>query len=328
MSKSANLIEIKHLTKTFHSRRGFKKHTVCAVNDVSLDIRRGETLGVIGESGCGKSTLGRCLLQLVKPDSGSITYGGETIFDGSGSDRDLSAYRRKMQMIFQNPAASLDPLMSVQEAIGEAVDIHRICTGADQRRAYILSLLNQVGLSEQYMNRLPRALSGGQQQRVGIARALAVNPEFVVCDEPLSALDASIQSQIINMLQDLQQERGLTYLFISHDISVVKHISDRIAIMYLGKIVELCSSEQIIASPLHPYTMLLLSSIPNSEFSRIFQFAYRETEIDPAFVGTHTGCSFADRCPLAAGPCFCQIPALRQLTPGHHVACHLADQFM
>ena len=257
-NSSANLVEIKGLKKYFPVKEGFlKTNHVKAVDDVTLHIKKGETLGLVGESGCGKTTLGRTILRLHEPTEGKIIYDGEDI-----TKVNMHSYRRRMQIIFQDPYASLDPRMTVGDIIGEPLDIHKLYKNKQERQEKIYNLLETVGLNKEHANRFPHEFSGGQRQRIGIARALAVEPEFIVCDEPISALDVSIQAQIVNMLEDLQKERGFTYLFIAHDLSVVKHISNRIGVMYLGHLVELTSSKELYNKPLHPYTKTLLSAIP------------------------------------------------------------------
>ena len=264
---TTKLIEVENLRKYFTVKGSgllTRKQYVQAVESVSFSIFKGETLGIVGESGCGKSTLGRAIIRLHEPTSGRIVYDGQPIYDSEAKIAvPMLPYRRKMQIIFQDPSASLDPRMTVGEIVGEALDIHKLCTGKAERRERINELLDQVGLNTEHANRFPHEFSGGQQQRVGIARALAVEPEFIVCDEPISALDVSIQSQVVNMLEDLQEQIGLTYLFIAHDLSVVRFISDRIAVIHKGRIVELAEAEELFAHPLHPYTKALLSAVPN-----------------------------------------------------------------
>ena len=261
---SENLVEVKHLQQYFPAGgMGKNKQYVQAVDDVSFAIRKGETLGLVGESGCGKTTTGRTLLRLYEPTDGTIIYDGKVLFDKKEKIAvDMLPYRRRMQIVFQDPYASLDPRMTIGDIVGEGIDIHHLCANAKERHDKIISLLERVGLNSEHANRYPHEFSGGQRQRVGIARALAVDPEFIVCDEPVSALDVSIQAQVVNMFEDLQQEMGLTYLFIAHDLSVVKHISNRIGVMYLGKMVELADSFELIAHSVHPYTRSLLSAIP------------------------------------------------------------------
>ena len=264
---SENLVEVKHLQQYFPAGgMGKNKQYVQAVDDVSFAIRKGETLGLVGESGCGKTTTGRTLLRLYEPTDGTIIYDGKVLFDKKEKIAvDMLPYRRRMQIVFQDPYASLDPRMTIGDIVGEGIDIHHLCANAKERHDKIISLLERVGLNSEHANRYPHEFSGGQRQRVGIARALAVDPEFIVCDEPVSALDVSIQAQVVNMFEDLQQEMGLTYLFIAHDLSVVKHISNRIGVMYLGKLVELADSFELIAHSVHPYTRSLISAIPVAE---------------------------------------------------------------
>lgn len=320
MSKEVkNLIEVEHLRKFFPIKKsGFKKLYVQAVNDVSLSIKKGETLGLVGESGCGKSTLGRTILRLYEPTSGRIIYDGVDITKGN-----ILPYRRKMQIIFQDPSASLDPRMTVGEIVGEAIDIHKLADNKRNRQEKIEALLNQVGLNTEHSNRYPHEFSGGQQQRIGIARALAVQPEFIVCDEPISALDVSIQSQIVNMLEDMQNELGLTYLFIAHDISVVRHISNRIGVMYLGNLVELATSYELNQHPLHPYTQTLLSAVPvpDPDISHSRKRIVLEGDV-PSPINPPSGCRFHTRCPYATAECKEVAPELREVAPGHFCACY------
>src|SRR5699024_3007513 len=320
------LIEINNLVKHFDVDTSFSgKAKVQAVDDVTLYIKKGETLGLVGESGCGKTTLGRTILRLYEPTSGQILYDGETIFDSEKNiKKDMYPYRRKMQIIFQDPSASLDPRMTVGEIIGEALDIHKLYSSKQERSDRIKELLGMVGLNTEHANRYPHEVSGGQQQRVGIARALAVKPEFIVCDEPISALDVSIQSQVVNMLEDMQQELGLTYLFIAHDLSVVRHISNRIGVMYLGSLVELAESYELNKNPLHPYTKTLLSAVPvpDPEVSRQRQRIVLEGDI-PSPMNPPRGCRFHTRCPYATDKCKEAAPEFKEHAPGHWAACHL-----
>lgn len=320
-----NLIEVSHLKKYYPIKRGGDTSYVHAVENVSFFIRKGETLGLVGESGCGKSTLGRAILRLKEPTSGKIVYNGKAIFDSeTGIAERVHPYRRKMQIIFQDPSASLDPRMTAAEIIGEALDIHRLAKNRRARRERILELLNMVGLNSEQADRYPHEFSGGQQQRVGIARALAVEPEFLVCDEPISALDVSIQSQIVNMLEKMQRELDLTYLFIAHDISVVRHISNRIGVMYMGSLVELAESYELGVYPLHPYTRTLLSAVPvpDPRAGRERQRIILEGDI-PSPIDLPPGCRFASRCPYATEKCHRVAPELREAAPEHYVACHI-----
>jgi oligopeptide transport system ATP-binding protein len=318
--KDNYLIQIENLKKYFSIKTGFMQYKhVQAVEDVSFFIEKGETLGLVGESGCGKTTLGRTILRLHEPTSGKLFYNGEDI-----THVKMLPYRRKMQIIFQDPSASLDPRMTVGEIVGEAIDIHRLCNSKPERKERIQSLLNQVGLNSEHSNRYPHEFSGGQQQRIGIARALAVEPEFIVCDEPVSALDVSIQSQIVNMLEDMQHDLGLTYLFIAHDLSVVKHISNRIGVMYLGNLVELGQSHEINKNPLHPYTKTLLSAvpIPDPMKSRKRKRIILEGDI-PSAMNPPSGCRFHTRCPYVTQRCKEEIPEWREIENNHFVACHI-----
>ena len=317
------LLICENIVKHFEVQSSFNKVSkVHAVDNVSFFIRKGETLGIVGESGCGKTTLGRTILRLHEPTSGKIIYDGETIFDSEKNIRpEMYKLRRKMQIIFQDPSASLDPRMTVQEIVGEALDIH--CLYKKNRQERINELLRTVGLNEEHSNRYPHEFSGGQQQRIGIARALAVEPEFIVCDEPISALDVSIQAQIVNMLEDMQNEMGLTYLFIAHDLSVVKHISDRIGVMYLGKMVELVDAERLYENPLHPYTQSLLTAIPvpDPKLTRSLKRIKLEGEV-PSAINPPKGCRFHERCPYATEICKKEEPEFREVEEGHYVSCH------
>ena len=315
------LLEVKNLKKYYPVRTGFiKKTELKAVDDVSFFIRKGETLGIVGESGCGKTTLGRAVLRLEEPTSGDIIYEGESIIG-----KNMKEYRKKMQIVFQDPYASLDPRKTVSDIIGEAMDLQKLCKTKEERKEKILELMKLVGLNAEFYNRFPHEFSGGQRQRIGIARALAVNPGFIICDEPVSALDVSIQAQIINMLEELQETRKLTYLFIAHDLAIVKHISNRIGVMYLGHMVELAESAELYRSPIHPYTEMLLSAIPiaDPDLSAARKRIRLEGEV-PSPLNPPSGCPFRTRCPKAGKACAESMPALREVTPGHFAACHNA----
>jgi oligopeptide transport system ATP-binding protein len=320
------LLEVRHLVKHFSVGGGLfggPPGLVRAVDDVSFTIRRGETLGLVGESGCGKTTTGRCILQLERPTSGQVIFEGR---DLSGLDlNELRPIRRRMQVIFQDPYSSLNPRMTVGQILAEPIAVHGIIPSARPRRERVRELLHRVGLLPQHADRYPHQLSGGQRQRVGIARALAVEPALIICDEPVSALDVSIQAQIINLLEDLQAELGLTYLFIAHDLAVVRHISDRVAVMYLGKIVEVTDRQELYERPLHPYTRALLAAVPipdpDVEASRAHTVLGGEV---PSPLRPPPGCVFHPRCPIAVERCRGEIPPLREITPGHWAACLLA----
>lgn len=319
MENKEILLEVKNLKKYYPVRTGFVKKTdLKAVDDVSFFIRKGETLGIVGESGCGKSTLGKSILRLEEPTSGEIIYEGTSIIG-----KPMKDYRTKMQIVFQDPYASLDPRKTVSDLIGEAMDLQNLCGSKAERKERILELMKLVGLNTQFYNRFPHEFSGGQRQRIGIARALAVNPGFIVCDEPVSALDVSIQAQIINMLEELQDTRELTYLFIAHDLAIVKHISDRIGVMYLGHLVELTEGEELYRTPIHPYTQMLLSAIPiaDPDLSAARKRMKLEGEI-PSPLNPPSGCPFRTRCPRAEKACAESMPQLKEVSSGHYVACH------
>ena len=318
-------IEVEHLRQYFPAG-GFGKNRkyVQAVDDVSFTIAKGETLGLVGESGCGKTTTGRSMLRLYEPTGGKFTYDGETIFDVENKVyAEMLPYRKKMQIVFQDPYASLDPRMTVGDIVGEAIDVHKLAANKQERYDLIIEMLRRVGLNSEHANRYPHEFSGGQRQRVGIARALAVNPEFIVCDEPISALDVSIQAQVINMFEDLQEEMGLTYLFIAHDLSVVKHISDRIGVMYLGRMVELAENHELTEHPVHPYTKSLISAIPiaDPKIAKASKRIVLEGDV-PSPLNPPSGCRFRTRCPYATEKCAEEVPVWREITDGHYVACH------
>ena len=335
-NEEKKLVEIENLRKYFPIK-GTNGPGVQAVQDVSLYIKKGETLGLVGESGCGKTTLGRTILRLYEPTGGKIIYDGQTIFDnpldkdgkplGKAKSVNMLPYRKKMQIIFQDPSASLDPRMTVGEIIGEAIDIHKLAANKKDRADMIKGLLARVGLNTEHANRYPHEFSGGQQQRVGIARALAVKPEFIVCDEPISALDVSIQAQVVNLLKRLQQQMGLSYLFITHDLSMVRQISNRIAVMYLGSLVEIADSEDIYIKNRHPYTKALLSAIPIADptIERERKRILLQGDV-PSPVNLPQGCNFCNRCPYATQLCKERKPQLREIEPGHFTACHRAEE--
>ena len=329
MSEQKTLVEVKHLQQYFPAGGvGKKRRYVQAVDDVSFAIRKGETLGLVGESGCGKTTTGRTLLRLYEPTDGTITYDGKVLFDKEKNIAvDMLPYRRRMQIVFQDPYASLDPRMTIGDIVGEGIDIHKLAANDKDRRDRIISLLERVGLNSEHANRYPHEFSGGQRQRVGIARALAVNPEFIVCDEPVSALDVSIQAQVVNMFEDLQAEMGLTYLFIAHDLSVVKHISNRIGVMYLGKLVELADSFELIAHSVHPYTRSLISAIPvaDPKTARNSKRIVLQGDV-PSPLNPPSGCRFRTRCPYADERCAAEVPQFKEVAPGHWAACHHLDK--
>jgi len=319
----SKLVEVRNLKQYFRSGGSiFKPVHVKAVDDVSFYIEKGETLGLVGESGCGKTTTGRTLLRLYEPTAGQIIYDGVDI-----TKADMLPYRRRMQIVFQDPYASLDPRMTVGDIVGEAIDIHKLASGREERKEKIHSMLRRVGLNSEHANRYPHEFSGGQRQRIGIARALAVDPEFIVCDEPISALDVSIQAQVVNMFEELQQELGLTYLFIAHDLNVVKHISNRIGVMYLGKLVELADSYELTFHNLHPYTKSLISAIPipDPKISREKKRIVLEGDV-PSPLNPPSGCRFRTRCRYATELCAQKEPEFTEASKGHYVACHHVDK--
>lgn len=315
------LVSVRHLVKHFPVEKS--DDVVQAVDDVSFHLTQGETLGLVGESGCGKSTVGRCLLRLIEPTSGEVLFEGENIM--SLPNNKMQGLRREMQIIFQDPYASLNPRLSVRSIVAEPLKIHKIGNSKEQNDR-VSELLQKVGLDPDYANRYPHEFSGGQRQRIGIARALALNPKLIICDEPVSALDVSVQAQVVNLLQTLQDEFGLTYLFISHGLAVVKHISDRVAVMYLGKIVETCSADELYALPLHPYTKALLSAIPEPDPTRKRDRIVLKGDI-PTPINPPSGCRFRTRCPIAIDECAKVVPELRQITPGHYAACIRIDGY-
>jgi len=325
VSKQNALLEVKNLKKYFPiSGTGLfnrKKSYLKAVDGLSFDIKKGETFGLVGESGCGKSTTGRTIIRLYNPTGGEINFDGTDL--AGLSEKEMKPFRKRIQMIFQGPYASLNSRMTVTDIIGEGISTHNIASGAE-RQERIYNLLNHVGLKREHANRYPHEFSGGQRQRVDIARALAVEPDLVICDEPISALDVSIQAQVINMMEDLQHEMGLTYLFIAHDLSMVKHISNRIGVMYLGMLMEVADSDELYKNPLHPYTRALLSAIPipdpdlTRKNKRVILQGDVLSPIDPP-----SGCRFASRCPMAKLVCQELTPVLKELAPGHNVACHV-----
>lgn len=326
---SDKLLQVEHLKQYFPAGGvGKNRKFVKAVDDVSFFVNKGETLGLVGESGCGKTTTGRSILRLYEPTGGKITFDGKVILDVENKVKvDMLPYRQKMQMVFQDPYASLDPRMTVGDIVGEAIDIHKLAANKKERHDMIISMLEKVGLNSEHANRYPHEFSGGQRQRVGIARALAVNPQFIVCDEPISALDVSIQAQVVNMFEELQEQMGLTYLFIAHDLSVVKHISDRIGVMYLGKMVELADSYELVARSLHPYTKSLISAIPIADpiKARASKRIVLQGDV-PSPLNPPTGCRFRTRCPYADECCAQKEPEWREVEKGHYVACHHVEK--
>ena len=326
---SDKLLQVEHLKQHFPAGgMGKNRKFVKAVDDVSFFVNKGETLGLVGESGCGKTTTGRSILRLYEPTGGKITFDGNVILDVENKVKvDMLPYRQKMQMVFQDPYASLDPRMTVGDIVGEAIDIHKLAANKKERHDRIISMLERVGLNSEHANRYPHEFSGGQRQRVGIARALAVNPQFIVCDEPISALDVSIQAQVVNMFEELQEQMGLTYLFIAHDLSVVKHISDRIGVMYLGKMVELADSYELVARSLHPYTKSLISAIPIADpiKARASKRIVLQGDV-PSPLNPPTGCRFRTRCPYADECCAQKEPEWREVEKGHYVACHHVEK--
>ncbi len=313
------LLEVRDLKQYFPVRTGFWRTTpLKAVDGVSFTVNRGETLGLVGESGCGKSTVGRSVLRLYKPTGGQVLLDGEEV-----TDRNIRRMRRKMQMVFQDPYSSLNPRMTVEDIIGEPLDVHRLCATGKERRERVLELMGYVGLNSQHATRYAHEFSGGQRQRIGIARALALEPEFIVCDEPVSALDVSIQAQVINMFEELQQRLGVAYLFIAHDLLVVRHISHRIAVMYLGRVVEIGDAREVYSHPLHPYTQTLLSAvpIPDPDAAKERQRIIPRGDV-PSPLDVPSGCPYRTRCPRATERCARECPPLTDRGGGHRCACH------
>lgn len=322
--KNEYLLEVEHLKQYFPIKQGFKTIPLKAVDDISFSIKPGETLGLVGESGCGKTTVGRTLLRLYQPTAGKITFDGDVLFDSENKiDVNMHPYRKQMQMVFQDPYSSLNPRMTVEDIIGEPLDVHKLYSSKKERREKILNLMETVGLNAEHASRYAHEFSGGQRQRIGIARALAVDPKFIVCDEPVSALDVSIQAQVVNMFEDLQKQRGMAYLFIAHDLLVVQHISDRIAVMYLGHMMELADAEDLMNHPVHPYTQSLLSAvpIPDPETARKSQRIILDGDV-PSPLHMPTGCPFRSRCRYATEQCAVEMPELKDRGNGHFVACH------
>ena len=322
MAEKSNtpLVDIRHLKEYFNINVGpLQTKPLKAVDDVSFTINRGETLGLVGESGCGKTTVGRTILQLYKPTGGEIYYDGKPV----RTKADLKQFRTKATMVFQDPYSSLNPRMTVSDIIAEPLDVHKLYKSKEERRERILELMNYVGLNSEHASRYAHEFSGGQRQRIGIARALAVNPEFIVCDEPVSALDVSIQAQVINMFDELQEQLGLTYLFIAHDLLVVRHISDRIAVMYLGKMVELADAKEIYEHPLHPYSKSLISAVPvpDPNIARANKRIVLTGDI-PSPLNAPSGCPFRTRCQYACDKCAESMPEFKEVSTGHFVACH------
>ena len=324
MSNSKPLVEVKNLKEYFNINTGvFTSKPLKAVDDVSFSIRKGETLGLVGESGCGKTTVGRTLLHLYKPTAGEIWFDGKQI----KTRADILEYRQKTAMVFQDPYSSLNPRMTVSDIIAEPLDVHKMYSSKQERQERILELMARVGLNSEHANRYAHEFSGGQRQRIGIARSLAMKPEFVVCDEPVSALDVSIQAQVINMFDELQEQMNLTYLFIAHDLLVVRHISDRIAVMYLGKMVELADAKEIYDHPLHPYTKSLMSAVPLPDPVKARENKRIVLSGDiPSPLNAPSGCPFRTRCAYATAACAEAMPEFKEAASGHFVACHNVDK--
>jgi oligopeptide transport system ATP-binding protein len=323
MSEEKYLLEVEHLKQYFPIKEGFRTVPLKAVDDISFAIKPGETLGLVGESGCGKTTVGRTLLRLYQPTAGRIVFDGEVLFDSEKKiDVNMHPYRKQMQMVFQDPYSSLDPRMTVEDIIGEPLDVHKLYSSKGERRDKILSLMETVGLNAEHAMRYAHEFSGGQRQRIGIARALAVDPKFIVCDEPVSALDVSIQAQVVNMFEELQEKLGVAYLFIAHDLLVVHHISDRIAVMYLGHMMEIADADDLNNNPIHPYTLSLLSAvpIPDPNIARKSQRIILEGDV-PSPLKMPSGCPFRTRCRYATEQCAKEMPPLTDRGNRHFVAC-------
>ena len=321
---SEYLLQVEHLKQYFPIKQGFKTIPLKAVDDISFSIKPGETLGLVGESGCGKTTVGRTLLRLYQPTAGRIVFDGDVLFDSEKKiDVNMHPYRKQMQMVFQDPYSSLNPRMTVEDIIGEPLDVHKLYSSRNERHDKIMELMETVGLNAEHASRYAHEFSGGQRQRIGIARALAVNPKFIVCDEPVSALDVSIQAQVVNMFEDLQEKLGMAYLFIAHDLLVVQHISDRIAVMYLGHMMELADANELMNNPIHPYTQSLLSAVPvpDPETARHSQRIILEGDV-PSPLHMPTGCPFRSRCRYATEQCAAEMPQFKDHGNGHFVACH------
>lgn len=318
------LISVKNVKKYFDVGKG---KTLKAVDGISFDIYPGETFGLVGESGCGKSTAGRTIIRLYEPTDGETIFKDKNIYELSRNE--MQEVRKDFQMIFQDPYASLNPRMPVEDIVAEPLDIHKICNNSKERRERVIELLRLVGLSEEHASRFPHEFSGGQRQRIGIARALALNPKFIVCDEPISALDVSIQAQVVNLLKELQEDLGLTYLFIAHDLSMVRYISDRVGVMYLGHIMELATSEELYNNPIHPYTQALLSAIPipDPEIQRSRHRIMLEGDV-PSPINPKDNCRFVDRCKFATERCRVEAPEFKEIRDAHFVACHRADEII
>ena len=323
---SAPLIQVKNLSKVFEVNGGFLKKAdrLQAVSNISFDIMLGETLCLVGESGCGKSTLGRCVLQLIKPTEGEIIYNGQDL--AKLSEKGMRPIRQDLQMIFQDPYASLNPRMTIREIVGAPLESFGLASSPEEKEAKIQEICKIIGISEEWLNKYPHEFSGGQRQRIVIARALVMNPKFVVCDEPVSALDVSIRSQVLNLMKDIQEKYGYSYLFISHDLSVVNYIGDRIAVMYLGQIVELASKEELFSNPKHPYTQALLSAIPVADVTYKRERKYLEGEV-PSPLNPPSGCKFRTRCPYTTEQCAKEAPEFIDQGGKHFVACHRCGEF-